>query len=371
MKIRQSHGATDHRGRGQAREAASERFAVHFEAILDLDRVARLRAEHRSGVSVRERDRDVAVGVLVQDQRAVAGLGERAGRGRVVALERQTELDLRSGNDVDLLEMTPVEVELNVAEVVDVENLGADARVPDRGLGQLEPHEHGGIDGGAELLDRDTRSEVRRAAGAKMSRPWKVRDIGEAIGLVAQLVCRRDAAVVVGREGEQAVVRTDEETPPRSGAQPPAARCRLRDRRPPGARPRACTAACCARAARPEARSARPIPCDRSITSASGAMLLITPWQTPTKLSSDRSRRGRRRSPSRGYCSTAPTRPSRSWVRPRRAREPERLGDLRRLRPDRHGGHAGTELCDRAGRRCKARHEVSRRASSGRTSRVR
>ena len=80
------------------------------------------------GVSLVDGERDVSVRVLVQDDVPAPHLGERPGRDRVVALEADLDLDARARHDPGLLQMLGGQVELDVAEAVDVEDGRAQAR---------------------------------------------------------------------------------------------------------------------------------------------------------------------------------------------------------------------------------------------------
>src|SRR4029078_9021659 len=106
-------------------------------AQVDPNLVVRARAEERRRAPAADRDRDVPVGVLVQDDVARARVGEGPGRGRVEALEGQLELDGHAGKHADLLEVAPLEVQLHVPEVIDVEDGRADAALTEVPLGNV------------------------------------------------------------------------------------------------------------------------------------------------------------------------------------------------------------------------------------------
>jgi hypothetical protein len=60
---------------------------------MDTDLLAGAHAEHLRGAAAADRDRDVSVGVLVEDDVAGTRVREGASRDRVVAVERDLELD--------------------------------------------------------------------------------------------------------------------------------------------------------------------------------------------------------------------------------------------------------------------------------------
>src|SRR5262245_48776120 len=80
------------------------------------------REERVGGAAAADRDRDVLVRVLVEDDFAVARIRERPRGDRVVPLRRDLELDLGARNDLERLEILARQVELHVPEAVDVED---------------------------------------------------------------------------------------------------------------------------------------------------------------------------------------------------------------------------------------------------------
>src|SRR4029453_639050 len=112
---------------------------------VDRDPLTRTGQEHLGRVPVRDRDGDVLVRVLVEDDVARARVGERP-RGRcVVAVDAAVELDAGAGADPRALDVGAREVQLDVAEAVDIEDGRADHRLADLRLGQLEPNKGGGL----------------------------------------------------------------------------------------------------------------------------------------------------------------------------------------------------------------------------------
>ena len=171
--------------------------------------------ERHGGAPAADRDRDVLVGVLVEDDLAVARVGERARGDRVVAVGGELELDLRPRHCAELLDVAPRQVQLHVPESVDVEAARADAPRADVRLRHLEPDERVGLHRGAELTDVEPPREVCRrrrediaaveGRGHRLERVLPVRD----------LVRRLDAAELLGRRHEQAVVRPHIQPPVR------------------------------------------------------------------------------------------------------------------------------------------------------------
>ena len=90
-----------------------------------------------------------------------------------VALEADLDLHARPGVDPHTGEMLGGEIELHVAVAIDVEDGRPDPRLADGRLGTLEPLQARRVERGAELRELDAARQVR-AAGEKMSRPWKV-----------------------------------------------------------------------------------------------------------------------------------------------------------------------------------------------------
>ena len=66
---------------------------------------------------------------------------ERARDDRVVAIEAELDLDHGSRRNLGPLEVLAGEVQLYVAEAVDVEDGGADSALADLRLGQIEPRQ--------------------------------------------------------------------------------------------------------------------------------------------------------------------------------------------------------------------------------------
>ena len=93
----------------ETREAAPDRLAAAVHAVDrgDLQLVARAHAEHLRRVPAVDREGDVPVGVLVEDDVPAPHLRERASRGGVVALEPDLDLQVGAGLDADLGEMVP------------------------------------------------------------------------------------------------------------------------------------------------------------------------------------------------------------------------------------------------------------------------
>src|SRR5207247_48765 len=76
-------------------------------------------AEERGGAAVGDGDRDVAVGVLVEDQLPARRVREGAGGDRVVAVALDRQLDPLPGYDRGRVEMLARQVQRDVAEAVD------------------------------------------------------------------------------------------------------------------------------------------------------------------------------------------------------------------------------------------------------------
>src|SRR3954470_14386434 len=93
----------------------------------DRDRRARRRAEHRLGVAAADREREVPVGVLVQDDVARPRIRERARGDGVVPLVPDRELDWAPGLDAGAGDLLATQVELDVPEAVGVDDDGVDA----------------------------------------------------------------------------------------------------------------------------------------------------------------------------------------------------------------------------------------------------
>src|SRR5262249_27236268 len=111
--------------------------------------------EHVCRAPVGDRDRDVLVRVLVEDDVARPGVGKRTRRRRVVAVHAEVELDTPPRDDADLLHVRAGEVQLDVAVTVDVENGGRDPRPLDLGSRKLETNERLGLDRRTELAGLD------------------------------------------------------------------------------------------------------------------------------------------------------------------------------------------------------------------------
>src|SRR5215813_2500546 len=77
------------------------------------------RVERPGRAAIADRDRDVLVGVLVEDDLAVARIGERPRGHGVVALGPDLELDEHPRLRRELVEIFPRQVELHVPETVD------------------------------------------------------------------------------------------------------------------------------------------------------------------------------------------------------------------------------------------------------------
>src|SRR5262249_32479989 len=142
--------------RPPSRATSGSVHEVDDEPLPEADR------EHLRCVAVGDRDRDVPVGVLVEDDVAGPGVGERAGRTRVVPVRAELQLDPTAGDDPGLLHVRPGQVELNVPVPVDVEDRGDDPRLADLGCRQLEPDEGPGLDRGAELCRIEPNRKVSR-----------------------------------------------------------------------------------------------------------------------------------------------------------------------------------------------------------------
>src|SRR6185503_2260978 len=124
----------------------------HFLPRSDAEEVGRTAAV--------DRDRDVSVRILVEDDVTPAGVGERARSGRVVTLEGKLELYGDARQHARLLEVVTREVELHVPEMVDVEDAGTDAVLADLSVGHVQAHERLRVDRRAEVVDRDAAREM-------------------------------------------------------------------------------------------------------------------------------------------------------------------------------------------------------------------
>src|SRR5581483_5075769 len=146
------------RRRGQADPDTNPRN-VRLRRV-DRQLLARPEREHLGRVPAGDRDGDVLVRVLVEDDVPGAGVRERARRGRVVALEAEVELESPAGHDHGRLDGAAREVELHVAEAVDVEHGRPDRRGADLRLGQREPDERRRVDRRPELAGFEADREV-------------------------------------------------------------------------------------------------------------------------------------------------------------------------------------------------------------------
>ena len=100
------------------------------------------------------------------------------------------------------------------------------------------------------------------------------------------------------------------------------------------------------------------IPCVMSITCASGAILVITPWQMPTKSSSSPKSVRKVMTTAGGYPATARTRLATSGdSASRRTRRPGAPRGRRRLGPDRDDGNRRAERREHARRRAGREHD--------------
>src|SRR5207342_3499438 len=88
------------------------------------------------------------------------GVGERARRDREEALPRDLELDARTWLNVGLVEVLTRQVQLHVAERVDVENCRRDPARAQLGARQLEADQRAGIDRRPELTEGETSRQV-------------------------------------------------------------------------------------------------------------------------------------------------------------------------------------------------------------------
>src|SRR5207244_10308369 len=128
---------------------------------MDAQLLSRRDVQHLAGVAAVDRDRHRPVGVLVEDDVAAARVREGARGDDVVALAGELELDLTTGLDTRLLEVLAPEVELHVAEAVDVENRRPDAGAAQVRLGQVETGERLLVERRPELLERHAEREMR------------------------------------------------------------------------------------------------------------------------------------------------------------------------------------------------------------------
>jgi hypothetical protein len=108
--------------------------------------------EHLRGVAAVDRDRDIPVRVFVENDLARSRVAERARGGCVVTLARERELEPSAGDDVHAVEILTGQVELHVAESVDVEDCRTDDAVPELRFRQIEPDQCVGREGRPEIL---------------------------------------------------------------------------------------------------------------------------------------------------------------------------------------------------------------------------
>src|SRR5207253_9318008 len=138
------------RGRAGARAREDS-----WRAEVDPDLLAGGHTEHLRRAAAVDRDRDIPVRVLVEDDVAGPRIGERPRDDGVVALEGELELHRDAGQDVRLLEVLPRQIELHVAEAVDVEHGRADPVLADLWLRHVDPDERLRLDRPAGPLEHD------------------------------------------------------------------------------------------------------------------------------------------------------------------------------------------------------------------------
>ena len=241
--------------------------------------------QHPRRASSRDRERHVLVAVLVEDHVARPRVGERPRHHRVVALARELELDARSRDDPELLDVVAVEVEGDVAEAVDVEERRVDRAVGDDRLRQIEPNEALRIDGRAELREGDPVRQMRRSGAEEIASVERPRDRLERVvrDSPARAPPRCPARLAAGSSSPLSGPTYSRPSSSRSASGrlgPPTPGSTIARWTPTGMNP-----IVFARTSAPCRIDFGGIPCVMSMICASGAMRLMTPWQVPTKSS--------------------------------------------------------------------------------------
>ena len=196
---------------------------------MNADVLAFLDPEHGRGVATVDCDRDVPVGVLVEDDVARPGVRERACGDRVVALRAGQQFDPSPGNDPGLVEVRAVEIEADVPEPVDRENGRVDARGADVGPRDVEPGKDIGIERRPERAEGDAEREMRGRRREEVAAVKRARDGLERVVGIGELA-----------PGSAARCRDPRRRGPlRHAGQERVAHRRLLDRRRRGGCPRA------------------------------------------------------------------------------------------------------------------------------------
>ena len=101
------------------------------------------------------------------------------------------------------------EVELDVAEAVDMDDGRPDPALADARRGQVDAHELCAVERRPQRAQLDSRSQVSRGGREDVAAVEGVGDRLEPVGGICELDRLLDAAEPVGREHEKAVVRAD------------------------------------------------------------------------------------------------------------------------------------------------------------------
>src|SRR5207247_2157487 len=166
VRRRSSTGA---RTSGRAR-ADSKRVQVNANVLTFLD------PEHRRSVAAVDRDRDVPVGILVEDDVARPGVGECARRDGVIAFRPGLQLDAGPGHDTGLIEVGAFEIKPDVPEPVDRQYGPVDPGRAEVWLRDVQTSQGIWIDRWPELAERDAECEMGGRRSEEVAAVERARD---------------------------------------------------------------------------------------------------------------------------------------------------------------------------------------------------
>src|SRR4051794_21441830 len=271
---------------GRPRQGGSPDSSAERRIELDEHRVQRGGVHQLAGVAAVDGDRQALLRVLVEHQIAASDVGERAGAGREVAVVAQPHLDPAAALE-PIAEVGQRRRQLDVPEPVELLDRGRQQR-PLHARRQLSrAHQRIGVDRVPQPLGLEPGRQVATDGGEDVAAVERARHRIQHVLGAADLDRQLNAAACLCGRNQQSVVGP-------TNSRPSALRGQIARRSDPT--PGSTTAMCtptgrygtdAASTRDPCPTDCGSMPCARWITSASGQVRTITPWQTPTNGSDD------------------------------------------------------------------------------------